>query len=201
MEDHFNDEQKIKKSFKKIKGYFSRRNIMRFTIFILSLYNVIFVPMQFAFRISYNGWILAMEILTISFYLLDAIMRFRTARLITRILETPFEDLENPDDQKMKMVREETLKIRRRNQKIEIACSLVASIPWSAAFAYYSYWEPWYITNFVSTIRCFKIRPILKFFDLMRSRNLNVWRAIEVIFYYYAVTHYWSCIMVSEAAY
>jgi len=36
-------------------------------------------------------------------------------------------------------------------------------------------------------------------FEYLRSRNLNLWRAVEVIFYYYIVTHYWSCIMVSFA--
>ena len=38
-------------------------------------------------------------------------------------------------------------------------------------------------------------------FEYLRTTNLNVWRAVEVIFYYYIITHYWSCIMVSCAAY
>lgn len=59
---------------------------MRAVITTLSFYNLVFVPMQFAFRIQYSQEILFMEIITIFFYLFDAYLRYKTLKNINWVL-------------------------------------------------------------------------------------------------------------------
>lgn len=53
---------------------FMRRGV-KFCVTLLSFYNLVFIPLQFAYRIEFKGAYLAMEILTILFLLLDVAFR------------------------------------------------------------------------------------------------------------------------------
>ena len=64
----------------KCKKKCTKKNWLNFIVTTLSFYNLIFVPMQFAFRIEYNQMILVMEIFTITFYVLDAYERYKRLR-------------------------------------------------------------------------------------------------------------------------
>jgi len=54
----------------KFKCY-SIKMIVRFFITLASLWNVVFIPLSFAFRVPFEGVILAFEVLTVFFYLID----------------------------------------------------------------------------------------------------------------------------------
>ena len=38
-------------------------------------------------------------------------------------------------------------------------------------------------------------------FDKLKERNLNLWRIIEVITYYYLICHYLACLLLANAAF
>ncbi len=59
---------------------------MRAVLTTLSFYNLVFVPLQFAFRIEYNKGILVLEIITIFFYVLDAYVRYKTLKNINWVI-------------------------------------------------------------------------------------------------------------------
>lgn len=59
---------------------------MRAVLTTLSFYNLVFVPLQFAFRIEYNNLILVLEIITIFFYVLDAYVRYKTLKNINWVI-------------------------------------------------------------------------------------------------------------------
>ena len=59
---------------------------MRAVLTTLSFYNLVFVPLQFAFRIEYNNLILVLEIITIFFYVLDSYVRYKTLKNINWVI-------------------------------------------------------------------------------------------------------------------
>lgn len=59
---------------------------MRAVLTTLSFYNLVFVPLQFAFRIEYSQGILVLEIITIFFYVLDAYVRYKTLKNINWVM-------------------------------------------------------------------------------------------------------------------
>jgi len=50
---------------------------MKYSILILSTYNLIFTPLQFAYRIDYKGIFAIMELFTVVIYLFDIYYRKR----------------------------------------------------------------------------------------------------------------------------
>lgn len=48
---------------------------MRWSILILVIYNIIFIPLQFGYRVEFDGLLLTMELLTIVLYGFD--IKFR----------------------------------------------------------------------------------------------------------------------------
>jgi len=51
------------------------RRVIKFCVTLLSFYNLAFIPLQFAFRIEFNGVYLALEILTILALICDIVFR------------------------------------------------------------------------------------------------------------------------------
>ena len=46
-----------------------------------------------------------------------------------------------------------------------------------------------------------KVRPILSCFDRLKNKNLNLWRIIEVLTFYYLICHFLTGLILSGAAY
>jgi hypothetical protein len=55
---------------------------MRIAIFIIILYNLIFIPLRFGFSLPFEGKFLFMEILTIFFYMVDLCLHFASSTRI-----------------------------------------------------------------------------------------------------------------------
>jgi len=49
-------------------------------VFPISIYNLVFIPLQMGFYIEFSGWYLFMEIMTILTYFLDVFYIFRHYR-------------------------------------------------------------------------------------------------------------------------
>lgn len=59
----------------------------------IGLYNLAFVPLQFAFRIELTGVLMAINIFTKVFYLVDIIVRGLMIKKATRINQTKAEEV------------------------------------------------------------------------------------------------------------
>ena len=58
---------------------------MRAIILIIALYNLIFIPICFGFRVKFEGVYMLMEILTILFYLIDICLRWSTLNTLSML--------------------------------------------------------------------------------------------------------------------
>ena len=61
--------------------------------------------------------------------------------------------------------------------------------------------EPWYVMIALRSVCLCKFRVIVKAFTKLRTINTTIFRIIEVMCYYYIITHYWACVMIASAAY
>lgn len=66
----------------------------------LVFYNLYFIPLQFAYRIPFKGGILALEILTIVFYLAEISLRFLTLIRLRRLKATQLELIKSLSDRR-----------------------------------------------------------------------------------------------------
>lgn len=61
---------------------FSLRNFMQYSILLISVYNMIFIPLQFGYRIPFRGKYLVLELVTILLYGMDIFFRLRHIKLL-----------------------------------------------------------------------------------------------------------------------
>ena len=80
-----------------LKRYVTLKNFMRVVMAILSFYNIVFIPLQFGFRIKMQGIYLVMEMFTILFYLLDAGLRLVTIGRLKKVREMSDTELSKED--------------------------------------------------------------------------------------------------------
>ncbi len=67
----------------------------------LVFYNMIFIPLQFAYRIEFKGIFLALEIITIVMYLTEIGLRIYTVIRINRLKDTQLAQIKNSSDRKL----------------------------------------------------------------------------------------------------
>jgi hypothetical protein len=58
---------------------------MRSSILFIAIYNIIFIPIQFGYRIKFDGLFLMMEIFTIILYGFDVKFRLTNLRLLESV--------------------------------------------------------------------------------------------------------------------
>jgi len=198
IEDHFGFLQKEKQHFlKSIKESISWRNFMKVAVFALVLYNVVFIPLQFAYRISYNAARVCAEILTITFYSIDIVLRIINYKQLVKTSGTmPLSS--NEFERKLNEDKEEFFK-RLRNVKIEIICSIVALVPFSLFFELSETRQPLLIINTLCLLRLVKIWPIYKILASLKKRSVDAIRIVEVVITYYIACHIVSCYVISLA--
>lgn len=65
--------------------YFTLQMVTGLIMMIISIYNIVFIPLQFAFRIKFKGVFLAMELVTLWLYLIDLCSHiYQYRRLVAR---------------------------------------------------------------------------------------------------------------------
>jgi hypothetical protein len=67
----------------------------------LVFYNMIFIPLQFAYRIEFKGVFLALEIITIVMYLTEIGLRIYTVLRINKLKDTQLAQIKNSSDRKL----------------------------------------------------------------------------------------------------
>jgi hypothetical protein len=67
----------------------------------LVFYNLIFIPLQFAYRIEFKGVFLALEIITIVMYLTEIGLRIYTLIRIKRLKNTQLTQIKNSSERKL----------------------------------------------------------------------------------------------------
>ena len=88
-----------------------------------------------------------------------------------------------------------------RIQKVEIGCSVAGCLPIVSILGFLEIYRPWLLICLLSSIRLVKIRPVFQVFNALKDKNLNLWRIIEVLTYYYLICHYLACILLANAAF
>jgi hypothetical protein len=68
---------------------------------LLVFYNLIYIPLQFAYRIEFKGVFLALEIITIVMYLLEIALRIYIAIRIKNLKSTQLALIRNSQDRKL----------------------------------------------------------------------------------------------------
>ena len=139
------------------------------------------------------------EVLTVFFYFVDICMRWSRLNHLSMLKDIPDTRL-NSEDRKMKNDPEQLIK-GIMIEKFEIACSGVACLPILSILSFMNLYEPWLLVCMVGSLRLTKIHPVLQFFDRLKERNLNLWRIIEVLTWYYLICNYLTCILLSGAAF
>jgi len=95
----------------------------------------------------------------------------------------------------------EQLYMRIRAQKLKISLTVAACLPIASVLNHLEVYRPWLIVCVVSSLRLLKMNPIIKVFNRLKKRNLNMWRIAEVITYYYFFNHYFTCLLIANAAF
>jgi len=136
---------------------------MKWSILLIVIYNIIFIPLQFAYRIEFTGIFAFLETVTILLYLLDIFFRCRNWRLLRKaggnlisssnLTEQTLMDDKDHFERRMKMI------------KIEICCSAVALVPFSLVFQSIGYHEPLVLVDTLCLLRLVKLLPFIKLFE------------------------------------
>lgn len=79
----------------------SIKNAIQFCITLASVYNIIFIPLSFAFRVPIEGVYLTLEVLTVFFYMVDICLRWSKLNNYYQLEKIPDSRL-NTADRKLK---------------------------------------------------------------------------------------------------
>ena len=90
-------------------------NLIEIILAMLSFYNVIFIPLQFGFRIPFTGMFMTLEVCTIIFYLVDASLKSNKIARLKQIQTMTDFDL-SKEDLKLKQDVEE---LNARKQELQ----------------------------------------------------------------------------------
>ena len=66
----------------------------------LAFYNLYFIPLQFGYRIPFKGGVLALEVLTIIFYLLEIALRLFTLTRLRKLRTTQLAFIRTSQDRR-----------------------------------------------------------------------------------------------------
>ena len=152
---------------------------MKWASLVIVMYNIIFIPLQFGYRIPFHGVYLVLEVFTVVLYLLDIFYRVKNLRMLEKAGGN-LPQSENEIEQTLMDDRDQFGK-RVRLIKTEIACSAVALVPFSFIFQTLGQHEPVLLVDTLCLLRLVKVLPLLKLFDFLKSKNMQKWRVIEVV--------------------
>lgn len=139
--DHFDndreDEEQKSPIVSEILKNSSSKNFMKNSVLLVSLYNIIFIPLQFAYRIDFEGILLILEVFTVIIYCFDVFYRVKSLRILNNPKGFDTKDnhtSENGLEQSLMDDDKDTYVRRNRMLKIEMISSVVAALPFSFVF-------------------------------------------------------------------
>ena len=139
--------------------WLSIKNVISFCITVTSIYNIIFIPLSFAFRIPFEGVYLSFEVATVFFYLVDICLRWSKLNSYYQMEKIPDSRL-SPVERKLKNDPEQ-LHRNKRIQKVEIGVSIAACLPIVSLLSFLEVYNPWPFICLLCSVRLLKFGPII----------------------------------------
>ena len=171
-------------------------NIKRIILILLQVYNIVFIPIQGAYRTKYSIGFIILEVITILFYMTDLLLLWRKYQKIKRNLskvgfETETNNIvwKSVDAQKKKLVR----------LKIYFFTSIFSCFPFAMVFSLSGIDQPYLIIYYLKWTRLLKIWPLQRLSNLCKKYYLKITRIVEMLLIYYIFTHLiaWSLICIA----
>lgn len=164
-------------------------------VFPLSLYNIIFIPLQMGFGYEFKGWYLFIEILTILTYSADVFFicrQYLSLRREMRLANLPIGSQEF--EMRMNHDKDE-VELKLKNARIDLITSITAMIPFSLIFQGVD--DVLFIVNFLRVLRIIKLQPLYRVLNYLKRFSVSMIRLLEIIIAYYVVAHIVACVMLS----
>lgn len=175
------------KTFRKYKDHFTLLNMLNFVILCLVVYNIVFIPLQAAFRFDFHPSYIVLEVFTLIFYFIDIIVIFKAhGILVKRLKDLNQKDLGN-DKHLWRSIEDEKKDVRRL--RIYIFLNILSIIPFSLFFWLIDVDEPLLVIYYLKMTRLLKLKPLIELFNRFKQKALNTTRIIEMLFYYYVSCH------------
>lgn len=172
----------------------NRLNMKKFFITVaeslLCMYNLLFIPLQMAFRIEYNALFYTIESIVLVFHIFDVLALYSKYRKYDRLASHEIDE-EPLEPQKISpdLVRKKKMSII-----YAIAFEFATFLPWSIILQNVYY--PTFVIALVKMIRLLRVWPMVKLMSCLKTVWLKQVRVFEVIFYYYLVAHIGGCLLI-----
>ena len=173
----------------------------------VSVYNLVFTPLQFAFRVEYRGAFLALELVTLAGYLAHLLLhmlvfvkawkaegrarddeggagaggRYTFRRQITRTFSTVVIPAQAS---------------RLGALRVKLSLDIVALLPFGIVLQSLEVHSPLLVVALLKLLRLAKVAPLLRAVAFLKARAVNITRIVEVVLSYYAVVHVLTCVWV-----
>ena len=145
---------------------------VRHFILLLIVYNIVWIPWQFAFHTKFEGIHLALEIFTIILYTLDIFFRIknlRKMRVVNKNEEGEQRIFDSHGPNVFEMDTQELFNERSYYLKWELATTVIAVVPISLIFDCIDFYPPdktsVYFHMVFCSLRLAKVLPLRKFFN------------------------------------
>lgn len=140
---------------------------------VLVMYNMIFIPLQFGFRLEFKGYLLTFEVLTIVLYLTEVALRINYARRLQLIKSAQLSKITHEYEMEL-FTDQQALKEKLRKQWVKIVITLIAVFPFSLIISMTGSYEPFGWMLVLQSLRLIKLKPIIKFWRYIKRYALNI---------------------------
>jgi len=158
---------------------------------------MVFIPLQFAFSISFQWPFWFFEAITMVVLALDIYLRKQNLNELIRS-NGQMHTSSNLLERRLAEDREEYNR-RKRNVRFELVCSMLAFFPFSLVFNLAGVSTKHTVVVVFCCLRLVKIWPVYKFFSVWKKREVDLLRIFEAFFSYYFACHILTCYIISFA--
>lgn len=171
--------------------------VMKFLVFFTILYNMVFIPLQIAYNISFEWPFWLFEAVTLILYSMDFYLRKNNLEQLIKTNGKMYSS-SNFMERRLAEDKEEYAR-RKRNVRVELVCSGLALFPFSLVFDLAGVKKDNIFIVLLCLLRLCKIWPVYKIFSTWKKREVDLIRIFEVIFSYYFACHIITCYVISIA--
>ena len=160
---------------------------------LVCFYNIIFIPLQMAFRIDYDLKYYIFEGITLAIHFIDIGILIRKHRKLSFKI---FPKLHETDQNKDKIIpikgnRMSNSELRKKRIRLMICLEVFTCIPWSVILQ--NIHSPIYLIFIIKMFRIMKIWPMSDFLDKLKKCYPNTIRVCESFMIYTVVAHIMAC--------
>jgi len=171
--------------------------VMKFLMLVTMLYNMVFIPFQFGFSISFHWPFWFFEAITLVVLAADIYLRKKNLDELISSDGKMFTS-SNLNERQLADDREEYAR-RMRAVHFELVSSIIAFFPFSMVFDFAGVSTEHTIVVILCCLRLVKIWPVYKFFSSLKKREVDLIRIFEAFFSYYFASHILTCYIISFA--